>query len=195
MQNVFCFPATVTNLHVMDPDGKNMRRLSLSPLTEMGPCLLADGRIAYTRWEYVDKGLGNGQSLEVQTDNSTRFEDDSDSDLDDDDSFNLDELAVGTDFVEIEAYQDGTGQLIATGIERKNEVDDTRLEAPVDSFDPNVSVTLLDITYTVDAGTSYEIDDVASDASNFFATLNVNDVVKVKDVEPNGSAEELDLEN
>ena len=63
MQNVFCFPATVTNLHVMDADGKNMRRLSLSPLTEMGPCLLADGRVAYTRWEYVDKGLGNGQSL------------------------------------------------------------------------------------------------------------------------------------
>ena len=63
MQNVFCFPATVTNLYVMDADGKNIRRLSSSPLTEMGPSLLDDGRIAYTRWEYVDKGLGNGQSL------------------------------------------------------------------------------------------------------------------------------------
>ncbi|MBL7220092.1 MAG: hypothetical protein ISS69_08255 [Phycisphaerae bacterium] len=63
MQNVFCFPATVTNLYVMDADGKNIRRLSSSPLTEMGPTLLDDGRIAYTRWEYVDKGLGNGQSL------------------------------------------------------------------------------------------------------------------------------------
>jgi len=63
MQNVFCFPATVTNLYVMDGDGKNMHRLSSSPLTEMGPCLLDDGRVAYTRWEYVDKGLGNGQSL------------------------------------------------------------------------------------------------------------------------------------
>ncbi|MDP6544312.1 MAG: hypothetical protein QGH60_09995 [Phycisphaerae bacterium] len=63
MQNVFCFPATVTNLYVMDADGKNVRRLSSSPLTEMGPSLLDDGRIAYTRWEYVDKGLGNGQAL------------------------------------------------------------------------------------------------------------------------------------
>jgi len=63
MQNVFCFPATVTNLYVMDADGRNMRRLSHGPLTEMGPCLLDDGRVAYTRWEYVDKGLGNGQSL------------------------------------------------------------------------------------------------------------------------------------
>ncbi|MDP6545002.1 MAG: hypothetical protein QGH60_13515 [Phycisphaerae bacterium] len=62
-QNVFCFPATVTNLYVMDADGKNVRRLSSGPLTEMGPSVLDDGRVAYTRWEYVDKGLGNGQGL------------------------------------------------------------------------------------------------------------------------------------
>jgi hypothetical protein len=62
-QNVFCFPATVTNLYVMDADGKNIRRLSSGPLTEMSPTVLDDGRVAYTRWEYVDKGLGNGQSL------------------------------------------------------------------------------------------------------------------------------------
>ncbi len=64
-QCVFCFPATVTNLYIMDADGKNMRRLSYSPLTEMSPSVLDDGRVAYTRWEYVDKGLGNGQSLWV----------------------------------------------------------------------------------------------------------------------------------
>ena len=46
-QNVFCFPATVTNLYVMDADGSNIRRLSSSPLTEMGPCLLNDGRIVF----------------------------------------------------------------------------------------------------------------------------------------------------
>jgi len=62
-QSVFCFPATVTSLYVMDADGRNIRRLSSGPLTEMGPCVLDDGRIAYTRWEYVDKGLGNGQGL------------------------------------------------------------------------------------------------------------------------------------
>lgn len=62
-QAVFCFPATVSNMYVMDGDGTNVRRLSYSPLTEMGPSLLDDGRVAYTRWEYVDKGLGNGQGL------------------------------------------------------------------------------------------------------------------------------------
>jgi hypothetical protein len=63
MRRVFCNPSIVTTLYVMDVDGKNMRRLSAGPLNEIDPCLLDDGRVVYTRWEYVDKGLGNGQSL------------------------------------------------------------------------------------------------------------------------------------
>jgi hypothetical protein len=62
-RNVFCFGTTVSSLHIMDGDGKNMRCLSQGPLTEMGPTLLNDGRVVYTRWEYVDKGLGNGQGV------------------------------------------------------------------------------------------------------------------------------------
>ncbi len=143
----------------------------------------------------VTVDLGNGQSLSVQTDNSTQFEDDSASDTNDDDSFNLDELAIGGDYVEIEAYQSDAGQLVATGIKREDAGQDTILEAPVDDFDANVSVTLLGITYSVDGGTSYELNDVPSDATNFFTTLNVNDSVKVKDIQPDGTAEELDLED
>ena len=71
----------------------------------------------------------------------------------------------------------------------------TRLEAPVDSFDANVSVTLLGITYSVDGTTDYEINDVPGSATSFFATLNPDDFVKVKDIEPDGMAEELDLED
>jgi len=143
----------------------------------------------------VTVDLGNGQSLSVRTDNSTQFEDDSASDLNDDGSFNLDELAIGSDFVEIEAYQTDAGQLIATGIERKDAGQNTRLEAPVDSFDANVSVTLLGITYSVDGTTGYELNDVPGNATSFFATLNPDDFVKVKDIEPDGIAEELDLED
>jgi hypothetical protein len=143
----------------------------------------------------VTLDLGNGQTLTVRTDNSTQFEDDSASDLNDDDSFNLTELAIGTDFVEIEAYQNASDELIATGIEREDPDQDTRLEAPVDSIDPNVSVTLLGVTYTVGPGTLYELDDMGTDAAGFFGALNVNDVVKVKDVEPDGTAEEMDLED
>jgi hypothetical protein len=48
------FPTTT--LHRISPDGKNLRRLSNSSLSENAPSLLPDGRILYTRWEYVDKG-------------------------------------------------------------------------------------------------------------------------------------------
>ena len=143
----------------------------------------------------VTVDLGNGQSLSVQTDNSTQFEDESASDLNDDESFNLDELAVGVDFVEIEAYRADTGQLVAISIEREDTGRDTRLEAPVDGFDAGVSVTLLGITYSLDGGTSYELNDVSSDSTTFFSALNTNDSVKVTDIQPDGTAEELDLED
>jgi len=61
---VFCSPGfAVTTLHIMDSDGKNLRRLSESPLNESTPSVLDDGRVLYTRWEYIDKGLGNGAGL------------------------------------------------------------------------------------------------------------------------------------
>ena len=63
MRNVFCAGATVTTLYIMDADGKNMRCLSAGPINELSPSVLDDGRVLYTRWEYVDKGLGNGAGL------------------------------------------------------------------------------------------------------------------------------------
>ena len=60
---VLCAPVTATTLHVMDGDGKNIRCISAGQVNELAPCLLDDGRVAYTRWEYVDKGFGNAQSL------------------------------------------------------------------------------------------------------------------------------------
>jgi len=63
MRNVFCAGSTVTTLYVMDADGKNIRCLSAGPINELSPSVLDDGRVLYTRWEYVDKGLGNGAGL------------------------------------------------------------------------------------------------------------------------------------
>lgn len=62
-RSVFCFPISATALHVMDSDGKNIRNLSSNPLTELSPCVMNDGRVIYMRWEYVDKGFANVQSL------------------------------------------------------------------------------------------------------------------------------------
>ena len=45
-----------TILYRIDADGRNMRRLTNSSVSEFSPTMLEDGRILYTRWEYVDKG-------------------------------------------------------------------------------------------------------------------------------------------
>jgi hypothetical protein len=47
---------TTTVLYRIDGDGTNMRKLTNSSVSEHTPCALPDGRILYTRWEYVDKG-------------------------------------------------------------------------------------------------------------------------------------------
>lgn len=47
---------TTTVLYRMDGDGGNMEKLSNSSVSEASPAVLPDGRIMYTRWEYVDKG-------------------------------------------------------------------------------------------------------------------------------------------
>jgi len=43
-------------LYRMDGDGSHMKRLTNSPVSEFSPTMMQDGRILYTRWEYVDKG-------------------------------------------------------------------------------------------------------------------------------------------
>jgi hypothetical protein len=47
---------TTTVLYRMDADGKNMEKLTNSSVSESNPSVMHDGRILYTRWEYVDKG-------------------------------------------------------------------------------------------------------------------------------------------
>ena len=47
---------TTTVVYRMDADGGTLRKLTNSALSEACPVVLPDGRILYTRWEYVDKG-------------------------------------------------------------------------------------------------------------------------------------------
>lgn len=61
---VLCHNAfTSTALHVMDADGGNLHCVSGNTTNEFAPTVLDDGRVIYTRWEYVDKGCGDVQSL------------------------------------------------------------------------------------------------------------------------------------
>jgi hypothetical protein len=47
---------TTSVLYRVDADGSNMQKLTNSAVSEANPTSMEDGRILYTRWEYVDKG-------------------------------------------------------------------------------------------------------------------------------------------
>jgi hypothetical protein len=51
------------NLFRMDGDGANIHQIGKSTLHEGHGSLLPDGRLVYTRWEYVDRNFGNAQGL------------------------------------------------------------------------------------------------------------------------------------
>jgi len=48
-------PVVVYTLHSMDADGQSMHQISAFENFEWTPTILNDGRIAYTRWDYVDR--------------------------------------------------------------------------------------------------------------------------------------------
>ena len=50
-----CWSTEVAILHRCDADGRNVRPLSSNIEQENTPCVLPDGRVLYTRWEYVDR--------------------------------------------------------------------------------------------------------------------------------------------
>ncbi len=56
-------PEVVYTLHRMDPDGKNLRTLSFHETHEWHPGVLGDGRIVYTRWDYVDRNAAKFHGL------------------------------------------------------------------------------------------------------------------------------------
>jgi hypothetical protein len=56
-------PIAVYTLHRMDADGKNLRALSFHETNEWHPSVLHDGRIAYCRWDYVDRSAANYHGL------------------------------------------------------------------------------------------------------------------------------------
>lgn len=64
-QFAYCWHAPVGVLHRMEPDGSNLRRLSANYLNDFTPSILDDGRIIYSRWEYVDRPAIPIQSLWV----------------------------------------------------------------------------------------------------------------------------------
>ena len=58
-----CQPGPSCALYEMNAEGGQIRRLEFGTLGDYSPCLMDDGRILFTRWEYQDKSLFTLQSL------------------------------------------------------------------------------------------------------------------------------------
>lgn len=56
-------PLQTHTLHQLTPDGKTIRRLSYHETDEWNPSLTPDGRIVYTRWDYVDRDAAKHHGL------------------------------------------------------------------------------------------------------------------------------------
>ncbi|MGL6194549.1 MAG: discoidin domain-containing protein, partial [Thermoguttaceae bacterium] len=66
-----CWIPQALTLHRMDTNGENIRRLSFANLTEFAPSVTNDGRILWTRSEYLDKGADYGHTLWYTTPEGT----------------------------------------------------------------------------------------------------------------------------
>ena len=59
----YCWVSPVGILHRMERDGSRVTRLSANIVNDFTPSVMADGRVLYSRWEYVDKPAIPIQSL------------------------------------------------------------------------------------------------------------------------------------
>jgi len=113
--------------------------------------------------------------ITFRVDEITRFEDHSDSDLE---RFSLADIAVG-DFVEIDAYDDGSGQL-ATRVERDDLQDRVELQGRAENV-ATPTFTVGGVTVTTDANTEFrDVNGVPVGSSAFFQAVASGPVVKVR---------------
>jgi len=69
-----CQPGPASNLHSMASDGSDIRCVSMNTLADFSPQVLPDGRVLFTRWEYVDRDLTYRQSLWTQNPDGTGYQ-------------------------------------------------------------------------------------------------------------------------
>jgi hypothetical protein len=131
--------------------------------------------------------LVNGDIM-LTVDNRTMYDDDTDAVA----RMGFADLAIG-DFLEIEAYDDGT-QLLATRVDR-DDLDDEKLQGPVESFNAELNITVLGVTYSTEGAEFSGRNGEDVDAATFYADLLIGDYVKIKDKElADGIADEVEIE-
>jgi Tol biopolymer transport system component len=68
---VACWYTPVALLHRADADGRNIQALTCNVVHDNTPAVLPDGRILYTRWEYVDRSRVHFHHLWVMNPDGT----------------------------------------------------------------------------------------------------------------------------
>lgn len=135
----------------------------------------------------ITLSVGTG-TVTVFTNSQTRMEDD---------VLNLEPFTLanisGGDFLEIEAHLDGSGNVVADKLKRDN-ASDTLVQATLDSAsDPNV--TLLGVTFDTTGASFEDANDAGITSGAFFSSASAGDLVKIKDSNNDGTAEEVEFEN
>jgi hypothetical protein len=139
-------------------------------------------------------------AITVKVDTSTQFEDDVGN-------FNsaalLDNLNPGSDYLVVEGYDDGTGTVIASEVERES-ADDVIIQGIITAGSSGSnSVTILGVTIPFSGNTEFEdANDQPINADAFFGAIQIGStLVKVKDKEsggssntPVGTADEIEIE-
>jgi hypothetical protein len=69
-----CQPGPASNLHSMAADGSDIRCVSMNTLSDFSPQMLPDGRVLFTRWEYIDRDLTYRQSLWTQNPDGSGYQ-------------------------------------------------------------------------------------------------------------------------
>lgn len=132
----------------------------------------------------------NDIDVVVRVNQQTELEDDiSDTDL------LIGGLSTG-DYVEMEAFSDGSGDINAVELKRDNP-GKIRIQAPVEAFDKATKmVTLLGISFDLTNTISYEDDDDnLLSFDQFYDALSEGVFIKLKDDDSNGEFEKAELED
>ena len=143
---------------------------------------------------YFDLAFSSG-NLRIYVDNQTSMEDE----LDILDPYNLTNMTAG-DYLELKGYLDGSSQFIASEIKRKTVQNAQLLQGPASDCIADTNITILGVSMALDGvETSYfnAAEPEAPMTASDFCTdaLSGSFYAKVTDDEPNGTANEAELED
>lgn len=131
----------------------------------------------------------SGGDVVVRVNGQTEIEDDTGNPI-----TQLSDLDPG-DFVELEAFEDGTGIINAVEIERTSP-GEIEIEAAVQSFDSDTRrVTLLGVDFDLSAASFEDDNDMSLTADQFFGRLSPGVFIELEDSDANGVIDKAELED